>query len=88
MRAGVKPAGQVFTLPQRTGLARKVGEHRLRHVLRQMRVAIDLPERGGIHQIHVPPDQFGKGILRIRFGEISQQFGVGCHGVQVIAPAK
>ena len=52
---------------ERTGLAREVGENGLRHVLRQMRVAADLPERGGIDEIDVPPDEFGEGVLGMGF---------------------
>ena len=70
MRAGVKPAGQRFAARERTGLAREVGEDGLRHILRQMRVAVDLPQRGGIDEIDVPADQFGEGVFGMGSGVI------------------
>jgi hypothetical protein len=44
-----------------------------------MRVAADLPERGGINEIHVAFHQFGEGILGICFGKSPEQFGIGRH---------
>ena len=85
MRAGVKPASQCAAARERCGLAREVGENRLRHVLRQVRVAVDLPQRSGIDQADVPPHQFGKGFLGLGPGVAAEQFGIRCH-VQLIAP--
>jgi hypothetical protein len=59
----------------------------LRHVFCRMRIAVDLPERGGIDEIHMTLHQFGEGGLGICPGKLAEQFGIGRH-VQVIAPAK
>ncbi len=87
MSAGIKPADQGFAFRQGRGLAREIREDRLRHILREMRVAIHLPQRRRIDQVHVPPHQFGKGILRICFGIPAKQFTIGCHS-RSIAPGR
>ncbi len=46
----------------------------MRHVFCQMFVAVDLPERGGIDEIHVAFHQFGEGFLGIRPGKLPEQF--------------
>ena len=51
-----------------------------------MRVAVDLPQRGGIDEIDVPLHQFGKGVLGMGSGVTAEQFGIRRH-VQFIAPA-
>ena len=53
---------------------REIGEDRLRHVLRQVRVAVHLPQRGGIDQIDVPPDECGEGVLGTGSGVTAKQF--------------
>jgi hypothetical protein len=45
-----------------------------------VRVAVDLPQRGGIDQVDVPPHQFGKGILGFGHGIAAEQFTIGRHG--------
>lgn len=62
----VQPASQRRVGLPAPGAAREIDEHRLRHVLRQRAVAIHAPQRGGIHVVHMPPDQFGKGRARSR----------------------
>jgi hypothetical protein len=52
-----------------------------------MRVAVDLPERGGMDEVDVPADKFGEGGLGICPGKLAEQFGIGRH-VQVIAPGR
>jgi hypothetical protein len=79
MRAGVKSAGQSFAARKRLRFSRKVGENGLRHVLRKVRVAADLPERGGINEIHMAFHQFGEGIFGICPGKSPKQFGIGRH---------
>ena len=79
MRAGVKPAGQRGAARERGGLARKVGENRLGHVLRQVGVAVDLPQRRGIDQVDVPTHQFGKVFLGFSPGVAAEQFAIGRH---------
>jgi hypothetical protein len=79
MRAGVEPAGQGFSARKRPRFSSQVGKDGLRHVLREMRVAIDLPERGGINQIHMALHQFGEGLFGIGFGKSPEQFRIGCH---------
>jgi hypothetical protein len=39
-----------------------------------MRVAVHLPERGGINEIHLAFHQFGKGVFGIRLGKPPEQF--------------
>jgi len=68
-------------------LRARSGENGLRHVLREVGVAIDLPERGGIDEVDVALHQFGKGRLGTGRGVALEQFGVSRH-FQVIAPAK
>jgi hypothetical protein len=79
MRAGVKPAGQRAAARKGRGLARKIGENRLGHVLRQVGVAVDLPQRRGIDQVDVPLHQFSKGFLGFGSGVAAEQFGIGRH---------
>ena len=67
------------------GVAREVGENGLRDFLGQLRRA-DLPQRGGINQIHMPPDNFGEGVLRIFPRELPQQIQIACHAFESISP--
>ncbi len=39
-----------------------------------MFVAIDLPERGGIDEVHMAFHQFGKGVFGICLGKLPEQF--------------
>ena len=87
MRAGVKPAGQRRAPRQRRRFAREVGENRLGHILGEVCVAVDLPQRRGIDQIEVPAHQFGEGFFGMGPGIAAEQFGIGRH-VQLIAPAQ
>jgi hypothetical protein len=48
-------------------------------ILGEMRIASDLPERGGINQIHVPFHQFREGVFRIGPGKVPEKFGIGGH---------
>ena len=57
------------------GVAREVGEDGLRDFLGQLRRA-DLPQRGGIDQIQMPPDDFGEGVLRIFARELPEQIQI------------
>jgi len=59
----------------------------LRHVLRQVRIAVDLPQRCGIDEVDVPLHQFGKGFFRTGVSIAAEQFAIGRH-VQLIAPAQ
>ena len=68
-------------------LAREVGENGLGHILRQVRVAVDLPQRRGINEVEMPPHQFSKGFLGFGSGVAAEQFGIGRH-VHLIAPAR
>jgi hypothetical protein len=52
-----------------------------------MRIAIDLPECGGIDKVDVALHQFGESGFGMGRGVALEQFGVVCH-FQVIAPAK
>jgi hypothetical protein len=59
----------------------------LSHILREVRVAVDLTERGRIDQIDMPADEFGKGVLGICRGVALEQFAIGCH-IRIIEPAR
>jgi hypothetical protein len=59
----------------------------LDNILRKIRVAVDLPERGGINEIYMAFYQFGEGGFGICPGKLAEDFGVRRH-FQVIAPAK
>ena len=83
MRAGVEPAGQIVAAGERIRLAREIGENGLRDILGRMVVAVDLPERGGIDQVHMALHEFGEGVLGIRPGKGGEQFGVGRHVFKV-----
>jgi hypothetical protein len=51
----------------------------LSHIVREVRVTVDLSERSRIDQIDMPPDEFGKGVLAICRGVAVEQFAIGCH---------
>jgi len=61
--AGIKPGGQGSMLRQLCGFSGEIGEDGLRDFLGERRVSVDLPERGGINKIHIPPDDFLEGRL-------------------------
>ena len=56
-------------------LSRQIGKHALGHLLRQLRGA-HLPQCGGKHQVHMPPDQLGKRLLGAMPGVAGQQFQI------------
>ncbi len=74
MRAGVKPAGQNFTMRQRGRLAGQIGKNHLYDIFGQVRIAVHLPERGGINQVHMTLHQFGESGLGICPGKLAEQF--------------
>ena len=87
MRAGVKPAGQDRTMRQDRRFAREVGKNCLRHVLRQVRVAVDLSQVGRIDEVQMPPHQLGKGVFGFHLRIAAEQFAVAIHR-QPIAPGE
>lgn len=54
-------------------------KNNLRHIVREVRITTDLPERCGINQINMPPHNFGKCILGICRGIAPEQFAMGRH---------
>ena len=54
------------------GVLRQRYEHRLRHVLGQVRIA-NHAHRGGMDQVNMPPHEFGKRRLRPASGVIAQK---------------
>jgi len=76
LRAAMEPADQHGTTRERARLARQVGKHGLRRILRPMPVAPRLPQRHGIDQPDPPSHQLGKGRLRSDVGVAAQQVGV------------
>ena len=74
----VKPAAEHHLARQRAGHAREVNKHKLRHILRQMRIAIHKPDCGGICQVEIASHDFAKGGFRAAvrvFREQSLAFG-------------
>jgi len=59
-RGRVEPAGQRGMLAEALRLPGEFSEDLLRHVLGAMDVAACQSQRGGIDEIHVPPNQFGE----------------------------
>lgn len=90
MRAQVEPAGERAVPHEPRRLAGEIGENALRHILRQMRIAADVPQRRGIHHAEVALDQRGKGRLGIFTGVALQKFEIGGHAdaLQAAAEAK
>ena len=78
--AEIKPAGQRGVAGQRSGFARQRQEDGLRDILREMGVAVQLPQRGRVNQREVTLHQLGKRRLRLLRRVMLQQFGVGGHG--------
>ena len=60
-------------------LAGEIGEHALRDVLGQVRVAVELPQRHRIDKVQVAGHQFTERRFVALFGEPAQQFGVFSH---------
>jgi len=61
---------------QVTGLASQVSEDALGNVSRQIG-RVDLSPRGGINEVRVTADNFGKGDFRAAFGSGAEQLGIG-----------
>src|SRR5207302_3549148 len=61
------------------GFPSEIGEHRLRYVLREVRVAGHLPQRCGVNQVDVPCHQFAEGTFRTFFCVAAQQLKVVVH---------
>ena len=76
-RAGVEPAGERGVRKQPGRFAREVGKDGLRDILGQVRVAVHLPQRGGMDKVDVPRDQFRNGGFRLVAHISLQQFTVG-----------
>src|SRR6185503_3809566 len=61
--------------PQRRSLLRQKQKNRLRHVLRQMLV-LNLPNRAGVDEVHVPPNQLPESFLAAVLCEFPEQRAV------------
>ena len=79
VRAGVKPAGQKLTARKDGGLAGKVRKNHLRHVLRHLRVAVDLPQCRRVNQANMASHQLRERILGLRLRVTAKQFAVQNH---------
>src|SRR4051812_10271605 len=55
---------------------REVDEHFLGDVLRAVAIAADVAQCGGVNQIHVAPDEFGKSGLVAVLNKAAEQFGI------------
>lgn len=87
MGAGIKPAGQDRPAREGSGLPRERGKYRLRHILGQVRVAVDLPERRRINEREMPLDQFGEGAFGMGFRVAAEQFTIRYH-LQPMVPGQ
>jgi hypothetical protein len=67
--AGIKPARQDPPRQQRRRFAGQINEHALRDVLGELAIPVDHSQSRRIHQIHVAPNQLGKGRLATALGE-------------------
>jgi len=68
----VKPACEHDAGPQGAGLPGEVGKNRLRHVLRQVRVAGDLAQCRGINQVDMPRHKLAESGFRTVLSITSQ----------------
>ncbi len=68
----MQPAGEDGPIGKLPGILRQGHKGTLRHVLGQMRIAHH-SQRGGINEVNVPPNQFGKRRLGSASGVIAQQ---------------
>lgn len=78
-RGAMQPAGQHDIFGKGRGFAREVGEDELRDVLREMRVAAGLPERGGINERDVARDKFAERGFGTVGGKSAQKLSVIGH---------
>ncbi|MDR1010604.1 MAG: hypothetical protein LBM04_05685 [Opitutaceae bacterium] len=60
-------------------LFRRQHKHRLRDILRRMRITAHLPECGRVHKTDAPFHESGKSRFRAGLGIAAQQFGVIHH---------
>ncbi len=73
---------------QAAGFARKIGENHLRHVLGEVGVARDLPQRRGKNQVDVPRHEFVEGRLGTCQSVDAEELSVVVHLLStLIAPA-
>ncbi len=75
-RHRIQPGGENGVGLELSGLPREVGKGGLGDFLGQLRRA-DLPERGGIDEVHMALHERGEGGLRVVVGELPEQFVVG-----------
>jgi hypothetical protein len=89
LRSAMQPTGQDRTIRELRCAFCQRDEGGLAHVLGKVRIADHAP-RGGVNEIHVPPDQFGERRFGMVFRVGLQQLGVGLvvHSLRVAAAAK
>src|SRR5213078_1708791 len=75
----IEPAREDSVSRQRTGLAREVGKYGLGHVLRQVGVATDQSQRGGIDEVDMPRHQLAESRFGAVFDVAAQLLGVVVH---------
>jgi hypothetical protein len=68
----VKPSGKGGMFGEALSLPGKFGKNLLSHIFGAMRVTAYQTKRGRINQVHMPPNQFGKGGFRL-FGSVAGQ---------------
>ena len=76
-----RPVGESVSFPG------EFGKDRLRHVLSQVCIAVDLPERCRINEREMPLDQFGERAFGIGLRVAAEQFAIGYH-LQPIVPGQ
>jgi hypothetical protein len=78
-RGAMQPSGKHDIFGKGGGFAREVGKNELGDVLREMRVAAGLPERGGINERDVACDEFPERGFGTVAGKPAQKLSVIGH---------
>ncbi|MDB6058666.1 MAG: hypothetical protein JWO95_2510 [Verrucomicrobiales bacterium] len=84
--AGVKPTRESGAARERRSFTREICENGLRYVLREVGVAVGLPQGRGIDEVEMTAKEFRKGIFVVGIHEPAEKFAIIAHFI-VIAPA-
>jgi len=81
----IEPRGEDGVWREAVRVARKVRENGLSDFLGELRRA-DLPERSGMDEVEMAPDDLGEGVLGVLPGVTREQFQVGIAHFKSISP--
>jgi len=59
-RMPVQPSAKQHVRGERASFPGEIGEYGLRHILGQLRIAVDAAQRYGVDEVNVPGDEFAK----------------------------